>query len=213
MQMNRRELLRDVGVAAVTASPLLAASATQAQVAAVNVLVAYHSVTGITERMAQQVAEGARSISGANVVLKRVGTVIAQDLLSSDAIIIGSPVHFGNMSCEVKTFFGDWSLKFDLCRTLGMRNKVGGAFATGGPLYGGKEFTITAILEAMLRNSMIVVSAGGGFGFDASRTTWPDSPSMGDQTLVAAHALGKRIVEVAAITKPGRSARDGVFAT
>jgi hypothetical protein len=58
--MNRRELLRDVGVAAAAASPLLASGAGRAQdrTAQTNVLIAYHSVSGNTEKMAQGVAEG-----------------------------------------------------------------------------------------------------------------------------------------------------------
>src|SRR5690242_16095981 len=70
----------------------------------VSVLVAYHSGTGNTEKIAQGVAEGARSVSGATVNLKRVGDVSADDLLASDAVILGSPVYFGNMAGEVKTF-------------------------------------------------------------------------------------------------------------
>jgi NAD(P)H dehydrogenase (quinone) len=45
-----------------------------------------------------------------------VGEVAADDLLSSDAVIVGSPVYFGNMSGEVKTFFDNWNLKFRLSR-------------------------------------------------------------------------------------------------
>src|SRR5262249_61450873 len=100
--MNRRELLRDVGVAAAVASPVLAGSASQEQVpiGRLNVLVAYHSVTRNTEKMAQGVAEGANAISETNALLKRVGEVNADDLLSSDAVIVGSPVYFGNMAGE-----------------------------------------------------------------------------------------------------------------
>ena len=43
--------------------------------ASVTVLVAYYSATGHTEKMAQGVVEGAKSLSGAKVVLKRVGEV------------------------------------------------------------------------------------------------------------------------------------------
>src|SRR6266849_7571112 len=91
-QMNRRELLRDVGVAAAAASPLLASGAGRAQdrTAQANVLIAYHSVTGNTEKMAQGVAEGAKAVADTNIVLKRVGEVAADDLLSSDAVIVGS---------------------------------------------------------------------------------------------------------------------------
>jgi hypothetical protein len=43
--MNRRELLRDVGVATAVASLASSASQAQAPVAGVNMLIAYYSVT------------------------------------------------------------------------------------------------------------------------------------------------------------------------
>ena len=89
--------------------------------------------------MAQRVAEGAKAVSATKVLLKRVGEVSTDDLLSSHAVIVGSPVYFGNMSGEVKTFFDNWLLKFGVFRDFKMRNKVGGAFATGGSVSNGKE--------------------------------------------------------------------------
>jgi NAD(P)H dehydrogenase (quinone) len=200
--MNRRELLRDIGIATAAVS-LVSNAQAQAPATAVNVLVAYYSVTGNTEKMAQGVAEGAKTVSGTNVVLKRVGEVTADDLLSSDAVIVGSPVYFGNMAGEVKTFFDNWLLKFDLFREFKMRNKVGGAFATGGSTSNGKEITMMAILEAMLINKMIITSAGGTFGFGASATTGPDSPGIDEKELAAARDLGKRVTEVAGVNKTG----------
>jgi len=153
--------------------------------------------------MAQGVAEGAKAVPGTNVILKRVGEVVGSDLTSSDAVIVGSPVYFGNMSGEVKTFFDGWGLqsKFDLFRERKMRNKVGGAFATGGGISNGKEVTMLTISAAMLINQMIVVSGGGGFG--ASATTGPDSPGIDDKELAEARDLGKRVAEVAALIKRG----------
>jgi len=165
------------------------------------VLVAYHSVTGNTEKMAQAVAEGAKAISGTTVVLKRIADVAADDLSSSDALIVGSPVYFANMSGEVKTFFDNWSLKFGLFQDRKMRNKVGAAFATGMGVSAGKEFTIQSIFAAMFINQMIVVSGGGGFG--ASATTGPDSPGIDEKELASARDLGKRVAEVAAVVKRG----------
>jgi NAD(P)H dehydrogenase (quinone) len=153
--------------------------------------------------MAQGVAEGAEAIAETNVVLKRVGEVNADDLLSSDAVIVGSPVYFGNVAGEVKTFLDNWLLKFDFFREFKMRNKIGGAFATGGSISNGKEITMMAILEAMLINKMIIVSAGGSFGFGASATTGPDSPGVDEKELAAARDLGKRVAEVAATNKRG----------
>lgn len=168
----------------------------------VTVLVTYHSVSGNTEKMAQGVAEGAKAVAGTSVVLKRVGEVGANDLSSSDAVIVGSPVYFANMSGEVKTFFDNWSLKFSLFQGRRMRNKVGAAFATGAAVSAGKEFTILGIHAAMLINQMIVVS-GGGFG--ASATTGPDSPGIDEKELASARDLGQRVAEVAALVERGSS--------
>jgi NAD(P)H dehydrogenase (quinone) len=170
----------------------------------VTVLVTYHSATGNTGKMAQGVAEGAKAVSGTAVVLKRVGEVSGDDLLSSDAVIVGSPVYFGNMAGEVKTFFDNWNVKFGFqFRDRKMRNKVGGAFATGASVSNGKEVTMLTIFSAMLINQMIVVSGGGGFG--ASATTGPDSPSIDEKEIAEAHDLGKRVAEVAAVVKRGAS--------
>jgi NAD(P)H dehydrogenase (quinone) len=202
--MRRRELLGGFGVLA-TAAVLLASHGSTADAAdpPVIVLVTYHSATGNTEKMAQGVAEGAKAVSGTTVVLKRVGDVTSNDLVSSDAVIVGSPVYFANMSGEVKTFLDNWGLqsKFDLFRERKMRNKVGGAFATGAAISNGKEFTMLTIHAAMLINQMVIVSGGGGFG--ASATTGPDSPGIDEKELAEARALGKRVAEVAAVVKRG----------
>jgi NAD(P)H dehydrogenase (quinone) len=153
-----------------------------------------------TEKMAQGVADGAKGVSGTTVVLKRVGDVAAGDLLSSDAVIVGSPVYFGNMSGEVKTFFDNWT-KFSLFQDRKMRNKIGAAFATGASVSNGKEVTMLTILAAMLINQMVVVSDGGGFG--ASATTGPDSPGIDEKEVAEARELGRRVAEFTAVVKRG----------
>ena len=200
--MNRRQLLKDAGVAAAAAS-LIATTAkhAHAQAITVNVLVAYDSATGNTEKMAQAVVEGAKGVSGTEVVLKRVGEITTEDLVGANAVIVGSPVYFANMSGEVKTFFDNWLLKFGVFRDFKMRNKVGAAFVTGASISNGKETTMVAIMEAMVMNQMTVVSGGGAFG--ASATTGPDSPGIDDKELATARDLGKRVAEVAAIVKRG----------
>jgi NAD(P)H dehydrogenase (quinone) len=200
--MNRRSFLKKAGALSTAAVLALYANlATAADPAPVTVLVTYHSATGNTEKMAQGVADGAKAVAGTSVVLKRVGEVVANDLLSADALIVGSPVYFGNMSGEVKTFFDNWLLKFSLWQDRKMRNKVGGAFATGGGVSNGKEVTMLSILGAMLINQMIVVSGGGGFG--ASATTGPDSPGIDEKEVAEARALGTRVAQIAAIVKRG----------
>jgi NAD(P)H dehydrogenase (quinone) len=169
----------------------------------VKVLVTYHSLSGNTERMAEAVVEGVRSVQGTLAVLKRVGQVTAEDLFSSDAVIVGSPVYWSNMSGEVKTFFDNWQFKFGVFPEFKMKNKVGAAFATGGQISSGKEITMLTILAAMLGNQMIVVSGGGAFG--ASATTEGDSPGIDKKELADAKALGRRVADVAALIRRASS--------
>ena len=165
----------------------------------VTVGVAYHSMGGHTEKMAQGVLEGAQSVSGTKVLLKRVGQVTADELFSADALIVGSPVYWSNMAGEVKTFFDNWQFKFGVFPDFKMRNKIGAAFATGGQTSSGKELTMLTILAAMLGNQMIVVSGGGAFG--ASATTEGDSPGIDEKELASAKELGQRVAQVAWMMK------------
>jgi len=203
--MSKREFHKKVGISWVAAVLFFTCSPTQAAepVALVSVLIFYFKDSGNTEKMAQAVAEGAKAISGTKVVLKRVGEVAADDLVSSDAVIVGSPVYFGNMSGEVKTFFDNWNLKFRLSQERRMANKVGGAFATGASISSGKEVTVLTIIGAMLVNQMIIVSGGGGFS--ATATTGPTSPGIDEKEMAEAQDLGKRVAEIAAAIKRGSS--------
>ncbi|HJT21330.1 MAG TPA: flavodoxin family protein [Nitrospira sp.] len=165
----------------------------------VKVLVAYHSLSGNTERMAEAVVAGANEYPGAQVSMKRVAEVTADDLFSSDALVVGSPVYWSNMSGEVKSFFDNWQFKFGVFPEFKMKNKIGAAFATGGQVSSGKELTMLTILAAMLGNQMIVVGGGGAFG--ASATTEGDSPGIDNKELSDARSLGRRVAEVAALLK------------
>lgn len=151
--------------------------------------------------MAEAVAVGAKSVPGTQIVLKRVGQVTAEDLLSADAVVVGSPVYWSNMSGEVKTFFDDWQFKFGVFPDFKMKNKVGAAFTTGGQISSGKEVTMLTILAAMLGNQMIVVSGGGAFG--ASATTEGESPGVDEKELAEAEALGRRVADVTKLIRTG----------
>src|SRR5947199_8983778 len=118
--------------------------------------------------MARGVAEGATAVSGASVLLKKVGEVTGDELFACDALIVGSPIYYANMAGEIKIFFDNWGFKFRLFTEFKMRNKIGGAFVTGASVSNGKETTMQSMHAAMLINQMIVVSGGGAFGASAT---------------------------------------------
>nr|WP_243687277.1 flavodoxin family protein [Methanobacterium formicicum] len=78
-------------------------------------------------------------------------------MVKADGFIIGSPVYFGNVTSQLK-------MLMDRSRPLRMdfklKNKVGGAIATGGSRNGGQETTIAAIHEFLLIQDAIVVGDG-----------------------------------------------------
>ena len=168
----------------------------------VKLLVVYHSVAGNTEKLALGVVEGAQQVAGAEVLLRRPSQVTQDELLGTDALVVGSPVYWGNMAGEIKTFFDQWQLRFGIYPEFKMHDKVGAVFATGGQISGGKELTMLSMLAAMLGNRMIVVGGGGPFG--ASATTEGDSPGIDQREMEEASALGRRVAEVAKTLKRGR---------
>ena len=70
-----------------------------------KILIVYHSQTGHTEKMAQAVAQGAKSIEGVEVILKKAADATTEDLLAADGLALGTPENFGYMSGMVKDFF------------------------------------------------------------------------------------------------------------
>jgi NAD(P)H dehydrogenase (quinone) len=173
-----------------------------------RVLVAYHSRRGNTEKMAEGVAEGARRVPGAVVVMKKVEEVSKDDLDAARAILLGSPTYYANIPGSMKTAIDDWAWKMKVDFT----DKIGGAFSTGGGQTGGKEHVVTSLLLFMLSNRMVV--AGPLYQGRDDKDTWgepgsaamtgPLDPGVGDNELDAARRLGERIARLAKKMDTGR---------
>ena len=118
------------------------------------VLVAYYSERGHTKELAEAVSVGAGKESEVTVVLRSVKDATTKDILAADAIIVGSPVFNGAVAPQVQEFINSWPFK-----DAPLKDKIGGAFATGGGISAGEEFVQMNILRSMLVFGMIV--AGG----------------------------------------------------
>ena len=70
-----------------------------------KILIVYHSQTGNTEKMANAIAVGAKSIDGVEVILRKAGDATLEDLLTADGLALGTPENFGYMSGMGKDFF------------------------------------------------------------------------------------------------------------
>lgn len=169
--------------------------------AKVRVLVAYDSLSGNTEKMAEGVVAGVQAVPGAVAVLKKVEKVTKEDLQQADGVILGSPTYYGNISGRMKVVIDDWSWKMKVDFT----DKVGGAFATGGGQMGGKEHVVASLMIFLLQNRMVV--AGPLYGNEKTGSVWgelgsaamtgPLDPGVSEQELDAARRLGDRIARLA----------------
>ncbi len=138
-----------------------------------KVLVLYYSTYGHVEKMADAVAEGARS-TGATADIKRVPETVSQniakdahfkqdqaapvatidDLVNYDAIVIGSPTRFGRVPSQLASFLDQAG---GLWVKGALHGKVGGAFTSTATQHGGQEATLFSIITNLLHFGMIVV--------------------------------------------------------
>jgi flavorubredoxin len=70
-----------------------------------RILIVYDSLTGNTEKMAHSVAEGAGSVSGIDVEVKKIGEPFALSILEkADGVIFGSPCNYANATPGMRSF-------------------------------------------------------------------------------------------------------------
>lgn len=143
-----------------------------------KVLIVYYSMYGHIHRMAEAVAEGAKSVKGATVEMRRVpetlplkvlqamGAVEAQksfefiplctveELPSADAIIFGTPTRFGNMCGQMRQFLDATG---QLWAEGSLVGKVGSVFTSSATQHGGQESTILSFHITLLHQGMVIV--------------------------------------------------------
>ena len=90
-----------------------------------SILILYYSRTGNTERMAQAVAAGARTVQRVEVELTY--HVEPENLSSFDAILVGVPTYHHDMTVDIKSLFEEAAEK-----RISLKGKIGAAFGSYG---------------------------------------------------------------------------------
>ena len=139
-----------------------------------RILVLYYSMYGHVETLAKAVAEGARSVEGAEVTIKRVPELMPEEvarksgakldqeapiatvdeLPNYDAIIFGTPTRFGNMCAQMRNFLDQTGKHWVSGALVG---KVGSVFTSTATQHGGQETTITSFHSTLLHQGMVIV--------------------------------------------------------
>jgi len=105
-----------------------------------KLLILYDSQTGNTEKMAEAVAEGARSVANVEVVVKYYAR--PEELGEAAAIVFGSPTYYHDMTLPIKQMLEEAAKA-----NIQLQDKVGAAFGS----YGWSGEAPQLILE-ILRN-------------------------------------------------------------
>lgn len=137
-----------------------------------RVLVLYYSAYGHVRDLAEAEADGARSVPGTRVDIRRVPETVPQhvresagfvadetpvatpaDMAEYDAIILGTPTQFGMMAGQMKSFL-------DQAGGLWARNalvgKVGAVFTSTGSQHGGHEATLLSTQIPLQHFGMVI---------------------------------------------------------
>lgn len=142
-----------------------------------KVLIVFYSMYGHVYQMAEAEAEGAGTVPGTEVAIRRItetlpakvlaamGAVEAQkafshipicslkELEGADAVIFGSPTRFGSVAAQMRQFMDSTG---DLWAKGSMVGKVGGVFTSSANQHGGQESTILGFHATLLHHGMII---------------------------------------------------------
>jgi len=159
------------------------------------VLLVFDSRGGLTERLAEAVAAGVRSVPGVDLLYRRLDEAQVDELKTCDALILGSP-NWSGMTGKLK----DWlDYSGDLWESGELAGKVGAAFTAGWSRSGGTEATLLQLLHVLFAHGMLVLGlpwsermrvSGSYYGATAHGQLSDDDRAQGQ-------ALGRRVAETA----------------
>lgn len=190
-----------------------------------EILVLYYSQGGAVREMAQLIARGIESVSGAKARVRTVPKVSTnceatesdipasgdpyaelKDLEECIGVALGSPTRFGNMAAPLK-YFLDGTAGLWLKGTL--IGKPAAVFTSTGSMHGGNETTLLTMMLPLMHHGMLMVglpysepelsnTQSGGTPYGASHIggTADDKPITADERKLCL-ALGKRLAQTA----------------
>ncbi|MEU1517195.1 NAD(P)H-dependent oxidoreductase [Streptomyces sp. NPDC005811] len=193
-----------------------------------NVAVIYYSSTGSTHQLARAAADAAVA-EGAEVRLRRVPELATtgrpgstehaasvadipeatlDDLDWADAVLLGSPVHFGLAAPPLMQFINTTSPLSIQGRLL---NKAVSAFASGSAEHGGQVTTILALHNAICHWGSVIVATGSaekvlyeknnGNPYGASTVAGSRAGFIHEENVGAVAYQTRRTIQVAAALK------------
>jgi NAD(P)H dehydrogenase (quinone) len=145
-----------------------------------KILIVYYSMYGHVLKLARAAAEGAQTVPGAEVVLRRVqeldsnlsklqGSQHAQDVLAqqqdiriatvddlaaADGVIFGTPTRLGNMCAQMKQYIDGTG---ELWLSGALEGKPAGIMVSTATTHGGQETTCLTMMAPLLHLGFLIV--------------------------------------------------------
>jgi NAD(P)H dehydrogenase (quinone) len=187
------------------------------------ILVAFYSVHGGTQLLAEALAKGIESV-GMEARLRQIPPVTSNldeqvktvpdtgapfvqltDLEGCAGLALGSPTRFGNMSAAVK-YFIDQTLPQWLAGSL--IDKPASVFTSTGSMHGGQESTLLSMQIPLLHHGMLICglpyseaelhsTQSGGTPYGPSHLAVNKTPTLSNEEKTLAFAQGKRLAIIA----------------
>jgi NAD(P)H dehydrogenase (quinone) len=174
---------------------------------AVRILIAYHSQTGNTEKLAGAVREGAASVEGVEVVLRKVAEARDDDIVKADGILLGTPVHWGAMSADTRRFIDRMGEVFAKAGKTWGEGRTAGVFCTAGSVSNGQDMTRLGAIAAFLAMRFVIIGGVNDDGFGSlgpQAVTGATPPGVGERDRAEAKRFGERF---ARLTRQFRSGK------
>jgi NAD(P)H dehydrogenase (quinone) len=167
-----------------------------------RILVLYDSKTGNVAKMAELVADGARSIADTEVRVRSVDDATAEDVVWCDGLAVGSPTNMGILSWKMKRFWDETMAD----KWMEVDGKIACAFSSAGGWGGGMELACQSILTVLMNFGFLVF---GVTDYAAKKMTLHYGAVVAKEprepdTQEACRILGRRLAEWTAVYIHGR---------
>jgi NAD(P)H dehydrogenase (quinone) len=142
-----------------------------------KVQIIFYSTYGHVWKLAEAVAEGARSVAGTDVQVFQVAETLSQEILAkmgaaeakkafahipiadpkrlaeADAVILGTPTRFGSATGQMQAFIDATGSHWVSGALIG---KLGSAFTSTASQHGGQETTLLSIATFFFHQGMVI---------------------------------------------------------
>lgn len=120
--------------------------------------VIYHSVTGNTKNMGEEIVKGMNSVAGVEAKCFAIEDVDVEFVIEARCVVFGSPIYAAHITGQMSNYL------LTEARKLGLAGKLTGAYTTAQYVHGGGELGIREILDHCMVMGALAYSGGAALG-------------------------------------------------